>query len=61
MAQRLWGVHPSIPVLAFAFPGGSFPFVARFVFTVAFANLLLDLFGDQIDGGIQVAFRILGK
>ena len=32
-----------------------------FSFAVPFANLLFDLFGDQIDGGIEIAFGIFGK
>jgi hypothetical protein len=50
-----------IPVLPLALARGRLAFVARFVFAVAFANLLLDLFGDKIDGGVEIAFRILSK
>jgi hypothetical protein len=34
---------------------------ARFNFTVAFADLLLDFFGDDVNGRVQIAFTRLGK
>ena len=34
---------------------------AGFVLVVAFAQLLLDFFGDKIDGRIQIGLAILGK
>ena len=33
----------------------------RFVFAVAFADLLFDLFYDDVDGSVEVAFVVFGK
>ncbi len=33
----------------------------RFVFAVAFSDLLLDFFGNDIDGRVEVAFVVFGK
>ena len=33
----------------------------RFVFAVSFADLLLDFFDDDIDGGVEVAFVVFGE
>jgi hypothetical protein len=40
--------------------GGDFVF-ARFVFALAFANLLLDFFFHQVNRGVQIAFAIFGE
>jgi len=34
---------------------------ACFVFVVTFSNLLLDFLNDEIDGGVKIAFTVLGK
>jgi len=40
--------------------GGDFMF-ARFLFALAFAYLLLDLFFHQINGGVEIALAIFGE
>ena len=34
---------------------------AGFVFALAFADLLFDFFGDEIDGGVEVIFDVFGE
>jgi hypothetical protein len=41
-------------------PGGLFVF-ARLVLVVPFADLLFELFGDNIDRRVKITFDILGK
>ncbi|MDB6064603.1 MAG: hypothetical protein JWR26_811 [Pedosphaera sp.] len=47
--------------LADAFGAGSIGVLAGFVFALAPANLLLDFFRHEVDGGVEIAFAILGK
>ncbi|MDB6038553.1 MAG: hypothetical protein JWM99_2394 [Verrucomicrobiales bacterium] len=35
--------------------------LARFEFALTFADLLFELFGNQVDGGIKIAFGIFRK
>src|ERR1051325_7458321 len=39
---------------------GDFVF-AGFVFALPLADLLFDFFGDDVDGGVEIAFTILGE
>jgi hypothetical protein len=43
------------------FGAGGHLVLASFVFALAFAYLLLDLFFHQIDGGVEIAFAIFGE
>ncbi len=48
-------------LLARAFSARSHFYVARFEFAVPLPDLLFDLFGDQIDRGIEIVFDVFGK
>jgi hypothetical protein len=48
-------------LLAVPFATGGHFHVSRFEFVVPLSDLLLDFFGDQVNGGIQIAFDVLGE
>ena len=50
------GSHSSLLPAALALGGEGM--LAGFVFAVAFADLLLNFFGDEVDGGVEIGFVV---
>jgi hypothetical protein len=61
--RRLGGFHESLGIdfLPAALASGGRFRPARFDFVAPLSKLLLDLFGDKINGGVKVALAVLGK